>query len=123
MLYSFQKVRVMSMLQYEVAKKLYEEIKEKAAANNDEMIAELYQDFLTAAAEYAKTRLSWSFMNMTAKREDDASRTIKHNGFMTLFSAVCRNLGIDGIDEIMPDRKAKGDFACYIALFMALEQR
>ena len=111
------------MLKYEVAKKLYEEMKEKAEKNHDEMIAGLHQDFLDAAAEYAKTRLSWSFMSMVAKREDDASRTIKHNGFMTLFSAVCRNLSIDGIDEIMPDRKAKGDFACYIALFLALEQR
>ena len=111
------------MLQYEVAKKLYEEIKEKAEQSHDEMIAELYQDFLAAAAEYAKTRLSWSFMNMTAKREDDASRTIKHNGFMSMLTAVCRNLGIEGIDEGMPDRKTKGDFACYIALFLALEQR
>ena len=111
------------MLQYEVAKSLYEEIKGKTEKNNDEMIAEFYQDFLDAAAEYAKTRLSWSFMSMTAKREDDASRTIKHNGFMSMLGAVCRNLGIDGIDEIMPDRKTKGDFACYIALFLALEQR
>ena len=27
------------------------------------------------------------------------------------------------IDEIMPDRKLKGDFACYVALFLSLEQR
>lgn len=111
------------MLRYEVAKKLYEEIKEKAAANHDEMIAELYRDFLDAAAEYAKTRLSWSFISMAAKRDDDASRTIKHNGFMSMLVAVCRNLGVEGVDEIMPDRKTKGDFACYIALFLALEQR
>ena len=46
-----------------------------------------------------------------------------HDAYMSSLVAVCRNLGIEGIDEIMPDRKAKGDFACYIALFLSLEQR
>lgn len=111
------------MLEYEVARKYYDELKEKAAQNCDEAIAELYQDFLDGAAEYAKTRLAWSFMDMATKREEDAGRTIKHDGFMLLLSAVCRNLGVQGVDEVMPDRKTKGDFACYIALFLALEQR
>ena len=33
------------------------------------------------------------------------------------------NLEIDGVEELLPDRKTKGDFACFIALFLALEQR
>lgn len=111
------------MLQYEIAKKLYEEIKEKAAANTDEDLDELYQKLLKASREYASTRLSWSFMTQMECREDDASRTIKHNGYITLLGAVCRNFGIEGIDALMPDRKTKGDFACYTALFLALEQR
>lgn len=111
------------MMQYDVAKKLYEEIKEKAAKNSDELFKRFYHDFLNSAAEYAKTRLSWSFMDLEARREDDGSRSIKHDGFMAMLNAVCRNLGIDGIDEIMPERKTKGDFACYVALFLALEQR
>ena len=108
------------MLQYDVAKKLYEEIKEKSAKWSKEGFDEFYQEFLAMAAEYAKTRLSWAFMDMD---EDDVSRTIKHNAFMARLTAVCRNLGMDNIEEIMPDRKTKGDFACYIALFLALEQR
>ena len=111
------------MLQYEIAKSLYEEMKKKAAKHPDEEFDEFYQEFLAMAAEYAKTRLSWAFMDMEAHREDDASRTIKHNAFMARLTAVCRNLGMDNIEEIMPDRKTKGDFACYMALFLSLKQR
>ena len=111
------------MLEYEIAKKLYEEMKEKAAKNSDDLLEELYRDFLDSAAEYARTRLAWSFMSLEACREDDGSRSIKHDGFMAMLSSVCRNFGIEGIDELMPERKTKGDFACYIALFLALEQR
>lgn len=110
------------MLQYEIAKELYDTM-EKRAAQQPEDFREFYQDFLVAATEYAKTRLSWSFMDIAQRRQDDASRSIKHNGFMAALDAVCRNLGIEGLDEIMPERKTKGDFACYIALFLALQQR
>lgn len=111
------------MLEYEIAKKLYEEIKEKAKENTDELLDDLYRQMLEAARDYANTRLSWSFMTQLERRADDASRTIRHDGFMRLLDAVCRNLGVAGIDEQMPNRKVKGDFACYIALFLALEQR
>ena len=111
------------MLQYEVAKKLYEEIKEKAATCSKDGFDEFYQELLAGAAEYAMTRLTWSFMDLESRREDDRSRSIKHDSYMAMLNAVCRNLGIEEIDKIMPDRKTKGDFACYIALFLALEQR
>lgn len=111
------------MLQYEIAKNLYEEMKEKVAKHSNEGVDEFYQYFLAGAAEYATARLLWSFMDSESRREDDASRSIKHDSYMAMLNAVCRNLGIEEVDKIMPDRKAKGDFACYIALFLALEQR
>lgn len=110
------------MLPYETAKGLYDELREKAAAQPEDF-REFYQEFLEAAVEYAKTRLSWSFMTLEERRADDASRSIKHDGYMAMLNPVCRNLGIEGIDDIMPERKSKGDFACYIALFLSLEQR
>lgn len=110
------------MLAYEDARKLYEEIKEKAA-RQPEAFKEFYQDFLKAASDYAKTRLNWSFMSLEECCVDDGGRTIKHDGFMAILNAACRNLGIEGTDDFMPERKSKGDFACYIALFLALEQR
>ena len=111
------------MLKYEVAKGLFEEIREKMEKQADEELKEFYGEFLQSAAEYAKRRLAWSFMDREAQIADDKSRSIKHDAYMAMLSAVCRNLGIEGVDELMPDRKVKGDFACYIALFLALEQR
>ncbi len=111
------------MLKYEIAKSIYEEIKDKVAHDTREGVEGFYKDFLVSACEYAKNRIDWSFMNGEEKLEDDASRSVKHDAFMSRLKAVCRALQIDGIEELMPDRKTKGDFACYIAMFLALEQR
>ena len=111
------------MLKYEVAKELYEKIREKAEKITDEDLQSIYQDFLKNAVDYACNRTEWSFMDRNARCEDDGSRSAKHNAFMSMLGAVCRNFGIDGIDEIMPDRKSKGDFSCCITLFLGLEQR
>lgn len=111
------------MLHYGVAKQLYDEIKEKAAKSPKEGFHEFYREYLQIAADYARTRLAWSFMSVEECVADDPSRTIKHDAFMSMLGAICRNLGIEGTDEMMPDRKTKGDFACYVALFLELEQR
>ncbi|MBP3413339.1 MAG: hypothetical protein J6K89_08795 [Oscillospiraceae bacterium] len=110
------------MLQYEVARKFYEELK-SAASRADEELKEFYNDFLLSATKYANNRLSWSFMDLAARREDDERRHLKHDSFMAILTAICRNLAVEGLDEAMPDRKTKGDFACYISLFLSLEQR
>ena len=111
------------MLQYEVAKKLYEELKEKVAKSSVDGFDKFYKRFLEHAVDYAQNRTSWAFMTQAARNDDDKSRSMKHDAYMSMLNAVCRNLGIERIDELMLDRKAKGDFACYIALFLALEQR
>jgi len=116
-------VRVIIMLEYEVAKKLYEKIMEKAKNSDIEDFSEFYERFLKSAVDYAANRTAWAFMSYEKQMEDDKSRSRKHDAYMASLNAVCRNLGIEGIDEIMPDRKAKGNFACYIALFLSLEQR
>ncbi len=111
------------MLQYSLAQILYNEIKTKAEVCADSEFGEFYREFLESAVEYASNRAAWAFMSVQERGADDASRSIRHDAYMSMLSAVCRNLGIEGIDEIMPDRKTKGDLACYIALFLALEQR
>ena len=111
------------MLQYEVAKKLYKEIKDKAEKCHKEGFEKFYSRFLRYAVDYARNRTEWTFMDQAARTEDDQSRSMKHVAYMSMLGAICRNLGIEGIDELMPDRKTKGDFACYVALFLALKQR
>lgn len=111
------------MLQYETAQKLYAELKEKAAQSPKSEFQDFFKLFLKSAAEYAATRTSWATMDQAARNEDDKPRRMRHDAFISMLNAISRNLGMENIEEIMPDRKAKGDFACYVALFLALEQR
>lgn len=111
------------MLLYDTAKDIYEEMKENVAGSSKSGIESFYKMFLKSAVDYANTRASWACMDQDARNEDDRNRRIQHDGFISLLSALSRNLGMENIEEIMPDRKTKGDFACYIALFLALEQR
>lgn len=110
------------MLQFEEARRLYEEMKAKAEGSSQSGFRMLFQMFLKSAADYAATRSAWATMDQAARNEDDKPRRVKHDAFIALLNAVSRNLGV-ALEESMPDRKTKGDFACYIALFMALEQR
>ena len=110
------------MLQYDSAQKLYVELKEKAAKSSQTGFRDFFQMFLRSAVDYAETRASWATIDQAARNEDDKPRRLKHDAFISMLNAISRNLGVE-IEEIMPGRKTKGDFACYIALFMALEQR
>lgn len=111
------------MLQYETAKRIYDELKEKAKQSSMSGFQEFYKMFLKSAADYAATRAAWATMDQAMRNEDDKARRLKHDAFISLLSAISRNLGMEEIEEAMPDRKTKGDFACYVALFLALEQR
>ena len=111
------------MLRYDVAMEWYENIKEKGETVADEDLKDSYRAFLESAVEYTAKRTGWSFMDWSEKSADDASRSAYHEAFMSRLRSVCRNFGIEGLEETMPDRKTKGDFACYITLFLSLEQR
>lgn len=111
------------MLQYETAKKIFDELDTKAKQSPMSGFLDFYKMFMKSAVEYAATRAAWATMDQSARSEDDKSRRIKHDAFISMLNAINRNLGMEEIEAILPDRKTKGDFACYIALFLALEQR
>lgn len=111
------------MLKYDTAKELFEKIQKSTDECGDEMVLDFYHEFLKKACNYAKIRADWTFWEQNTRNENDSGRTNIHNGFIDSLNIVCRCLNIQGVDEILPDRKYKGDFACYIALFLALEQR
>lgn len=110
------------MLQYQTAEKVYAELKMKSEQSPVKGFQDFFKLFLKSAVDYAATRSSWATMDQDARNEDDKPRRVKHDAFISMLNAVSRNLNVD-IEEIMPDRKTKGDFACYIALLLALEQR
>ncbi len=111
------------MLNYETAQTFYTEMKQRAMEKAQGPFGEFYKMFLKSAVEYANTRASWGYMTQEERNEDDKARRIKHDALISMLTAVCRNLGMEDLEQILPDRKTKGDFACYIALFLGLEQR
>lgn len=111
------------MLQYEIAKRIYDEMKEKSRQSPMHRFQNFFKMFLQSAVDYANTRAAWATMDQAARNEDDKPRRMKHDAFISMLNAISRNLGMEEIEAVMPDRKTKGDFACYIALFLALEQR
>ena len=111
------------MLPYETAKDLYEQMKHKAPQCTVSSFPEFFKMFLKSAADYAATRTAWATMNQAQRNEDDKPRRAKHDAFIAMLNAISRNLDISDTDILLPDRKPQGDFACYIALFLALEQR
>ncbi|MBR3835757.1 MAG: hypothetical protein IKJ69_03080 [Clostridia bacterium] len=112
-------------LSYEEALRAYTMIKEKASEipEDDTDLKEFYQDFLRSAMDYALIRTQWTFMSLDEIKEIDPLRTRRHNGFIAALEGICRNFRIEGIDAVMLDRKTKGDFACYISMFLGIEQR
>lgn len=111
------------MLQYETARTLYNEMKGKAAEKFPGSSGDFYKLFLKIATDYANTRTTWSGMTREERIENDNARRLKHDAFLSMLTAIARNLGMDNLEEVLPDRKTKGDFACYISLFLGLEQR
>ncbi|MBE6912737.1 MAG: hypothetical protein E7473_09450 [Ruminococcaceae bacterium] len=111
------------MLRYDVAMEWYENIKEKGESVTDEDLKDIYRAFLRSAVDYTSKRTEWTFMDWSERDADGGNRSSYHEGFMSRLRSVCRNFGIDGLEETMPDRKTKGDFACYVTLFLSLEQR
>lgn len=111
------------MLDYQIARDLYDKIRMNADSCKDEMVNSFYHDFLQKACNYARIRTEWAFMDQNTRNSEDAGRTNVHNGFIDSLNIICRCFGIQNVDDILPNRKYVGDFACYIALFLALEQR
>jgi len=111
------------MMKYETAKRLYEELKEKANQSPTSGFHNFYKMFLKSATDYAATRAVWAIMDQSGRNENDKPRRLKHDAFISMLNAISRNLDMEEIETVMPDRKTKGDFACFIALFLALEQR
>jgi len=108
------------MLQYKVAKKLYEEMKKKTM-QNPTAYEDVYVEFLISATTYANSCVVWSLLNDDERRENDERRRTEYSDYAAGLVDIGESMKIKDMEVILPDRKAKGDFACYIMLFLALE--
>ena len=95
---------------------------------------ELYDELMKVATRYAIIRANWLLLSREEKNEQDSGRTSCHNSVITHFNMLARYLkqqgkaaaGRDdrGYDEDNPyNRKAIGDFACYLAFVNGINAR
>lgn len=113
------------MLEYQVAYDIWNRLQTVFAARCEENVNahEFYEEFLHSAVDYAAIRTNWSFMTVAERLNQDHYRTVHHDAFIARLQAVCRICGITELEELMPDRKTKGDFASYITAFLGISQR
>ncbi len=112
-------------LEYEEAMKIYQIMNENID-RTDEDILDLYNRMLEKAVRYAHIRAEWNFLSKEKKMETDESRTIAHDAFISSINVIARiekELGSQWREQLGNDRKRIGDFACYIALFLAIDAR
>ena len=87
---------------------------------------ELYDELIKIATRYAAIRANWLLLSREEKSEQDSGRTSCHNSVITHFNMLVRYLKQQGkaaawrdelgYEEDKPyNRKAIGDFACYLA--------
>ncbi|MGI6014137.1 MAG: hypothetical protein ACOX7K_07635 [Oscillospiraceae bacterium] len=113
------------MLDYQTALTVWNTLQEVFLVRCEENpnAHEFFEEFLHSAVDYAAIRTNWSFMTTAEQLNQDHYRTVHHDAFMARLQAVCRICGITDLETWMPDRKTKGDFACYITAFLGLSQR
>ena len=93
---------------------------------NEPDALELYNDLIKVATRYAAIRANWLLMSREEKMEQDPSRTSCHNSVITHLNMLARYLKQQGKKAAWRDRlgyeeddpynrKAIGDFACWLA--------
>lgn len=107
------------------AKEIYDEILQYRQ-EADEAIDDLYEDLDKKAVRYANIRASWHGYTRAEKLEKDSGRTAAHDAFIAAVNIIGRyqtKSGAGWWERLGDDRKRIGDFACYLALFLALDAR
>ena len=95
---------------------------------------ELYDELTKIATRYATIRANWLLLSREKKSEQDSGRTSCHNSVIIHFNMLARYLKQQGktaawrdelgYEEDNPyNRKAIGDFACYLAFVNGINAR
>ena len=95
---------------------------------------ELYNELMKVATRYAAIRANWLLFSREEKNEQDSGRTSCHNSVITHFNMLTRYLKQQGKAAAWRDklgyeaddpynRKAIGDFACYLAFVNGVNAR
>ena len=95
---------------------------------------ELYDELIKIATRYATISANWLLLSREEKNEQDSGRTSCHNSVIIHFNMLARYLKQQGNTAAWRDklgyeeddpynRKAIGDFACYLAFVNGINAR
>ena len=111
---------------------IHTEILAEIGADADAL--ELYDELIKIATRYATIRANWLLLSREEKNEQNSGRTSCHNSVRIHFNMLARYLKQQGrtaawrdelgYEEDDPNnRKAIGDFACYLAFANGISTR
>ncbi|MBQ4307854.1 MAG: hypothetical protein II759_04685 [Lachnospiraceae bacterium] len=125
---------------FEEAVEIYGRIAEQLADSGEG--AEIFEEYVAAAVDYAKVRSGWLLLSRREKEEQDSRRTALHDRSIIALNILARWMNMEGKDCTWRDalgdstwrmndydvkkeiyRKRIGDFNCYAALFYGLNAR
>ena len=95
---------------------------------------ELYDELIKIATRYASIRANWILLSREEKIEQDSGRTSCHNSVIIYLNMLARYLKQQGETAVWRDRlgyeeddpynrKAIGDFSCYLAFVNGINAR
>ena len=114
-----------NILTYEEAVEIYALMQDNLDRTDGDVM-EIYNRMLQKAVRYATTRAEWHMLTREEKLERDESRSMLHDSFISSINIIARaegEIGTQWRERLTDDRKRIGDFACYVALFLAIDAR
>lgn len=133
MIYTYDEyLEAAKALSVEQMQQIHKELAEEIGKDADAL--ELYDELTEAATKYAGIRAKWLQMDQEDKRETDSLRTSRHDSVIRHFNMLARYLKAQGktaswreqlgYEEDNPyNRKAIGDFACYLVFVNSINAR
>lgn len=133
MLTSYEKyLKEPKSLTVEEMRSVHEQILGEIADDMD--AKEIYEELVGAATKYASFRSQWFLWDRATRIERDDSRTSCHNSLIVKFDMLARYLKSQNKDAVWREtlgyekddrynRKAIGDFACYLVFINSINAR
>lgn len=119
-------------LSVEQMEQIHRQIIEEVGTDADAL--EIYDELMGVVTRYAEIRVKWPLMGREEKRDKDSLRTSCHDSVITHFNMLARYLKTQGKtaawrdtlgyeEENRYNRKAIGDFACYLVFLNSINAR
>jgi hypothetical protein len=107
---------------------IFKELNASLNQRADKHLILLYNDMITKAIDYAGIRSEWLLLTAEEKKYNRETRSTVHDTFLVTLNKLeeemlQRRRPTEWREHLGNDRKRIGDFACYLALFYALNSR